>query len=345
MRHSLTSALELPMIKRIAITSGEPAGIGPELIVKISQQNYRDQLVVIGDPQLFIDSAASLDIKLDLIPFDPNIKTASQSGQLFFSPVILKTAVAPGTLDSSNSEYVIKTLAQACDGCLSGLYDAMVTPPVHKGIINEACIPFSGHTEFLQQRCSSSEVVMMLATQEMRVALVTTHLPLKDVSSAVTKEKLRQIIDILIVDLKSMFAIEQPKVLICGLNPHAGEDGHMGSEEIDTISPVLKEYTDKGIDLIGPLPADTLFTPKYLKDCDAVLAMYHDQGLPVLKYSGFGKAVNITLGLPIIRTSVDHGTAINIAGQGIADTGSLTVAINYASDLAHQGQNKAKGQN
>jgi len=345
MRHSLTSALELPMIKRIAITSGEPAGIGPELIVKISQQNYRDQLVVIGDPQLFIDSAASLDIKLDLIPFDPNIKTASQSGQLFFSPVILKTAVAPGTLDSSNSEYVIKTLAQACDGCLSGLYDAMVTPPVHKGIINEACIPFSGHTEFLQQRCSSSEVVMMLATQEMRVALVTTHLPLKDVSSAVTKEKLRQIIDILIADLKSMFAIEQPKVLICGLNPHAGEDGHMGSEEIVTISPVLKEYTDKGIDLIGPLPADTLFTPKYLKDCDAVLAMYHDQGLPVLKYSGFGKAVNITLGLPIIRTSVDHGTAINIAGQGIADTGSLTVAINYASDLAHQGQNKAKGQN
>jgi 4-hydroxythreonine-4-phosphate dehydrogenase len=345
MRHSPISALELYMIKRIAITSGEPAGIGPELIVKISQQNYQDQLVVIGDPQLFIDSAALLDVKLELIPFDPKIKTASQSGQLYFSPVILNTAVTPGTLDSSNSEYVIKTLAQACDGCLNGLYDAMVTPPVHKGIINEACIPFSGHTEFLQQRCSSSEVVMMLATHEMRVALVTTHLPLKEVSSAITKEKLRQIIDILIADLKSVFAIEQPKVLICGLNPHAGEDGHMGSEEIETISPVLKEYTDKGVDLIGPLPADTLFTPKYLKDCDAVLAMYHDQGLPVLKYSGFGKAVNITLGLPIIRTSVDHGTAINIAGQGIADTGSLTVAINYASDLAHQGQNKAKGQN
>jgi len=333
------------MIKRIAITSGEPAGIGPELIVKISQQDHRDQLVVIGDPQLFIDSAALLDVKLELIPFDPKIKIASKSGQLFFSPVMLKTAAVPGTLDSSNSEYVIKTLAQACDGCLSGLYDAMVTPPVHKGIINEACIPFSGHTEFLQQRCSSNEVVMMLATQEMRVALVTTHLPLKDVCNAITKEKLRQIIDILIADLKSVFAIEQPKVLICGLNPHAGEDGHMGSEEIDTISPVLKEYTDKGVDLIGPLPADTLFTPKYLNDCDAVLAMYHDQGLPVLKYSGFGKAVNITLGLPIIRTSVDHGTAINIAGQGIADTGSLTVAINYASDLAHQGQNKAKGQN
>jgi len=333
------------MIKRIAITSGEPAGIGPELIVKISQQDYPDQLIAIGDPLLFTDCAASLGLKLEIIPFDINCIKPSRSGQLYVNEIALNTAVTPGVLDSRNASYVIDTLAQACAGCQTGLYDAMVTPPVHKGIINQAGIPFSGHTEFLQSQTSSSEVVMMLATMQMRVALVTTHLPLKDISAAISKDKLRSIIDILIADLTAVFAIKHPKILVCGLNPHAGEDGHMGMEEITTISPVLKEYTDRGIDLLGPLPADTLFTPKYLKDCDAVLAMYHDQGLPVLKYSGFGKAVNITLGLPIIRTSVDHGTAINIAGQGIADTGSLSVAINYASELAHRGNSKAKGQN
>ncbi|NQZ31520.1 MAG: 4-hydroxythreonine-4-phosphate dehydrogenase PdxA [Oceanospirillaceae bacterium] len=332
------------MIKRIAITSGEPAGIGPELLVKISQQDYTDQLVAIGDPELFAATAKALGLTLEVLIFDPSVQQASRSGQLFVSPIKLNAAALPGHLDIANSSYVIATLEQACQGCLQGQYDAMVTPPVHKGVINEAGIKFSGHTEYLQQQTGVSEVVMMLATAKLRVALVTTHLPLKDISNAITKHKLRQILDILIDDLHTKFAIDKPRILICGLNPHAGEDGHMGTEEIDIISPVLKEYTAQGIDLVGPLPADSLFTKKYLKDCDAVLAMYHDQGLPVLKYSGFGEAVNITLGLPIIRTSVDHGTALNIAGLGVADTGSLKIAINYASQLAHQSSSQTKGQ-
>ncbi|NRA20961.1 MAG: 4-hydroxythreonine-4-phosphate dehydrogenase PdxA [Oceanospirillaceae bacterium] len=332
------------MIKRIAITSGEPAGIGPELIVKISQHHYSDQLIAIGDPELFKSTAATLNLPLDIILYDQSVNQASRAGQLYVKPIKLNRSAQPGQLDTRNASYVIATLQHACNGCLQGNYAAMVTPPVHKGIINEAGIPFSGHTEFLQQQTQASEVVMMLATEELRVALVTTHLPLQDVSRAITRQKLRNILNILLTDLRSVFGIPQPKILICGLNPHAGEDGHMGREEIDIINPVLEEFTKQGIDLIGPLPADTLFTDKYLRDCDAVLAMYHDQGLPVLKYSGFGKAVNITLGLPIIRTSVDHGTAINIAGQGTADTGSLAIAIQYASKLAHQRQRNTKGQ-
>jgi 4-hydroxythreonine-4-phosphate dehydrogenase len=326
------------MIKRIAITSGEPAGIGPELIVKIAQFDYDDQLIVIGDPQLLLDTAKTLNLPLSIKPYNRELLSASKKGELSVLTTPLSAPAIPGLLNKENASYVIDTLTIACRGCLDHSFDAMVTPPVHKGVINDAGIAFSGHTEFLQQLTTTKEVVMMLATEDLRVALVTTHIPLKDVSTAINKDKLTNIINVLYHDLHTKFAIKNPKVLVCGLNPHAGEDGHMGKEEITTIKPVLKEFTNKGYQLIGPLPADTLFTNKYLKDCDAVLAMYHDQGLPVLKYSGFGKAVNITLGLPIIRTSVDHGTAIDIAGHNKADIGSLQVAIKYAATLAHQRQ-------
>ena len=325
-------------IKRIAITSGEPAGIGPELIVKIAQHHYSDQLVVIGDPVLLQQAAQALNLPLKINTFTEDHFSSSKSGEIFLQPVELNSPVTAGILDENNAAYVIETLKVACSGCLEDLFQAMVTPPVHKGIINQAGIAFSGHTEFLQQQCKASEVVMMLATETLRVALVTTHLPLNQVSSAITKDKLRQIITILQADLTSVFGIVKPRILVCGLNPHAGENGHMGMEEIDTITPVLEEFKATGLDLIGPLPADTLFTDKYLANCDAVLAMDHDQGLPVLKFSGFGKAVNITLGLPIIRTSVDHGTALDIAGSGQADCGSLEVALKYAATLANNRQ-------
>lgn len=321
--------------KRIAITSGEPAGIGPELIVKIAQYDYQDQLIIIGDPELLLETARFLQLPLAIKTYDSSVLEPSVKGQIYVDPIVLNVPAIPGQLNPLNAGYVIDTLQYACDGCLNNRFDAMVTPPVHKGVINQAGISFTGHTEFLQQQTQSKEVVMLLATDTLKVALVTTHLALNKVSAAITKEKLRKIIDVLLNDLQQVFAIQKPKVLICGLNPHAGEGGHMGREEIEIISPVIKEFTDAGADLIGPLPADTLYTDKYLKDCDATLAMYHDQGLPVLKYSGFGQAVNITLGLPIIRTSVDHGTAIDIAGKGQADTGSLLVAIRYAATLAN----------
>ncbi|MEM5529075.1 4-hydroxythreonine-4-phosphate dehydrogenase PdxA [Gammaproteobacteria bacterium AS21] len=330
------------MIKRIAITSGEPAGIGPELIVKIAQFDYSDQLIAIGDPQLFIDTARALNLPLIVKEYKQEHLSASTKGELVVLPTRLSAPAQPGFLNKENANYVINTLTIACRGCLDNSFDAMVTPPVHKGVINDAGISFSGHTEFLQQLTMTQEVVMMLASEDLRVALVTTHIPLKDVSAAISKDKLTNIINVLYHDLRTKFAITDPRVLVCGLNPHAGEDGHMGKEEITTITPVLKEFIQTGYRLTGPLPADTLFTNKYLKDCDAVLAMYHDQGLPVLKYSSFGKAVNITLGLPIIRTSVDHGTAIDIAGQNKADIGSLQVAIKYAATLAHQRQDNPK---
>ncbi len=329
----------MSQIKRIAITSGEPAGIGPELIVKIAQQQHSDQLIIIGDPQLLRSTAKALELPLTLKPFDMANRSGCNKGELFFKEVLLAEPAEPGKLSTSNANYVLQTLDIACQGCLENEFDAMVTPPVHKGIINQAGIAFTGHTEYLQHFTQTDEVVMMLASDKMRVALATTHIPLKDVSQSLTTEKLNQILKVLVADLKTTFDIEKPRILICGLNPHAGEDGHMGNEEIDTIKPVLNSFCDHNpelcADLIGPLPADTLFNDKLLSTADAVLAMYHDQGLPVLKYASFGKAVNITLGLPIIRTSVDHGTAIDIAGTNQADIGSLLVAINYASTLAH----------
>ena len=255
-------------------------------------------------------------------------------GELTVLPVQLRSKATPGVLDTANADYVLETLRVAAKTVSEGNCDAMVTGPVHKGNINDAGIPFSGHTEYLAEFCNQDLTVMMLATEGLRVALATTHLPLSAVPAAITKDLLRAIIKILNADLQAKFGIVTPKILVCGLNPHAGEGGHLGSEEIETIEPVLEEMRAQGIDLIGPLPADTLFTSKYLADADAVLAMYHDQGLPVLKFKGFGAASNITLGLPIIRTSVDHGTALDLAATGRAETGSLYNAITTALEMS-----------
>ncbi|QCT19836.1 4-hydroxythreonine-4-phosphate dehydrogenase PdxA [Jejubacter calystegiae] len=316
---------------RVAITPGEPAGIGPDLVVALSQRDWPVELVVCASPDLLRERAALLNHPLQLLPYQPDSAPRPQkAGTLTVCEIPLHAPVTPGQLDVANGQYVTDTLARACDGCLSGEFAAVVTGPVHKGIINDAGIPFTGHTEFLEQRAGSEKVVMMLATEELRVALATTHLPLRAVADAITAPLLRQVLTILHQDLRRKFGIGQPHILVCGLNPHAGEGGHMGTEEIDTLIPVLEEMRASGMRLTGPLPADTLFQPKYLDHADAVLAMYHDQGLPVLKYQGFGRAVNITLGLPFIRTSVDHGTALELAGMGKADVGSFTTALNLA---------------
>ncbi|MFU0921777.1 4-hydroxythreonine-4-phosphate dehydrogenase PdxA [Kluyvera sichuanensis] len=316
---------------RVVITPGEPAGIGPDLAIQLAQRDWPLELVVCADGRLLTERATLLGLPLTLLPYSPEKPAAPQrAGTLTLLPVALHAEVIPGTLNVKNGGYVVETLARACDGCLSGEFAALVTGPVHKGIINDAGVAFTGHTEFFEERAGAPKVVMMLATEELRVALATTHLPLKAVSDAITPDLLREVITILHDDLKNKFGLAEPHVLVCGLNPHAGEGGHMGTEEIDTIIPVLEEMRAKGMNLSGPLPADTLFQPKYLDHADAVLAMYHDQGLPVLKYQGFGRGVNITLGLPFIRTSVDHGTALELAGQGKADVGSFITALNLA---------------
>ena len=316
---------------RVVITPGEPAGIGPDLVVQLAQRSWPVELVVCADATLLQDRAALLGLPLTLLPYVEGQQPApQQAGTLTLLSVPLRAPVVPGELHIENGHYVVETLARACDGCLQGEFAALITGPVHKGVINDAGIPFTGHTEFFEERSHSPKVVMMLATEAMRVALVTTHLPIKAIPDAITPELLREIIGILHHDLQTKFGIPQPHVLVCGLNPHAGEGGHMGTEEIDTIIPVLEEMRAKGMNLSGPLPADTLFQPKYLDNADAVLAMYHDQGLPVLKYQGFGRGVNITLGLPFIRTSVDHGTALELAGQGKAEVGSFITALNLA---------------
>ncbi|QXA51134.1 4-hydroxythreonine-4-phosphate dehydrogenase PdxA [Enterobacter cancerogenus] len=316
---------------RVVITPGEPAGIGPDLVVQLAQRSWPVELVVCADATLLQDRAKLLGLPLQLLPYDAGQQPSPQkAGTLTLLSVPLRSPVVPGQLSTENGHYVVDTLARACDGCINGEFAALITGPVHKGVINEAGIPFTGHTEFFEERSHSPKVVMMLATEAMRVALVTTHLPIKAIPDAITPELLREIIAILHHDLQTKFGIAQPHVLVCGLNPHAGEGGHMGTEEIDTIIPVLEEMRAQGMNLSGPLPADTLFQPKYLDNADAVLAMYHDQGLPVLKYQGFGRGVNITLGLPFIRTSVDHGTALDLAGQGKADVGSFITALNLA---------------
>ncbi|WP_312456177.1 4-hydroxythreonine-4-phosphate dehydrogenase PdxA [Pseudescherichia sp.] len=318
-------------VQRIVITPGEPAGIGPELVVQLAQRDWPMELVVCADPQLLTDRASQLGLPLTLLPYDADQPAQPQrASTLTVLPVALRAAVLPGQLSVANGGYVVDTLARACDGCLNGEFAALVTGPVHKGVINDAGVPFTGHTEFFEARSGTAKVVMMLATEALRVALATTHLPLREVADAITPTLLRDVITILYRDLQNKFGIAHPHVLVCGLNPHAGEGGHMGSEEIDTIIPLLEELRAEGMNLSGPLPADTLFQPKYLDHADAVLAMYHDQGLPVLKYQGFGRGVNITLGLPFIRTSVDHGTALELAGQGKADVGSFITALNLA---------------
>lgn len=328
------------MIPRLALTAGEPAGIGPELLVQIAQLDWPAQLIAVANPALLQTYAQHLNLPLTLLPWSPTQPVVRhQAGNLYILPVDLSTAVEPGQLNVSNAGAVLHSLDLACDGCLAGDFDAMVTAPVQKSIINDAGICFSGHTEYLQERCQVERVVMLLACPGLRVALATTHLPLREVADAITPERLSQVIRILHADLKTKFGIKQPRILVTGLNPHAGEDGHLGQEEMTVISPTLATLRQEDINLIGPLPADTLFTPRLLANADAVLAMYHDQGLPVLKNMGFGNAVNITLGLPIIRTSVDHGTALDLAGKGIADTGSLAAAIDSAITMVHARSN------
>ena len=318
----------------LAITAGEPAGIGPDLCIQLAQKGFAEPVVMVCSPSLLLERAEVLGLPLVIDLWSPGSVATCKPGHLSVYSIPLDGAVDAGVLSAENSNYVLKTLTVAAEGCMKGVFSGMVTAPVHKGVINDAGIAFTGHTEFLQALCGVERVVMMLASEQLRVALVTTHLPLSEVSGAITKPLLRQIINILHYDLTTKFGIAQPKILVAGLNPHAGEGGHMGMEEIDIISPVLDEFRAKGLQLIGPLPADTLFTPRWLADADAVLAMYHDQGLPVLKYQSFGSAVNITLGLPIIRTSVDHGTALDLAGTGKADTGSLQQAVKSAALMA-----------
>ncbi|KFX19512.1 4-hydroxythreonine-4-phosphate dehydrogenase PdxA [Pectobacterium betavasculorum] len=316
---------------RVVITPGEPAGIGPDLVVALAQQAWPVELVICADPDLLLTRALQLSMPLTLRDYQSGQPAQpQQAGSLTILPIAAPATVIAGQLNVANSAYVVETLARACDGCLNGEFAALVTGPVHKGIINDAGVPFSGHTEFFADRSRCDRVVMMLATEELRVALATTHLPLAAVSAAITRQSLHEVITILHHDLQTKFGIVQPQIYVCGLNPHAGEGGHMGREELDVINPALDELRQQGITLIGPLPADTLFQPKYLQHADAVLAMYHDQGLPVLKYQGFGRAVNITLGLPFIRTSVDHGTALELAATGSAELGSFTTALNLA---------------
>ncbi|MCA6915568.1 4-hydroxythreonine-4-phosphate dehydrogenase PdxA [Pectobacterium versatile] len=316
---------------RIVITPGEPAGIGPDLVIALAQQAWPVELVICADPDLLFSRALQLSMPLTLRDYQPGQPAQpQQAGSLTILPIAAPATIIPGDLNVANSAYVVETLARACDGCLNGEFAALITGPVHKGIINDAGVPFSGHTEFFADRSHCDRVVMMLATEELRVALATTHLPLAAVSAAITRQSLHEVITILHHDLQTKFGIAQPQIYVCGLNPHAGEGGHMGREELDVINPALDELRQQGITLVGPLPADTLFQPKYLQHADAVLAMYHDQGLPVLKYQGFGRAVNITLGLPFIRTSVDHGTALELAATGSADPGSFITALNLA---------------
>lgn len=322
----------------IAITPGEPAGIGPDLTVMLAQHRRDSKLVAIADPDLLLDRAKTLGLPLDIVLVDDTRHgIPCEPGTLAVKSVTLDAPCKCGELDSRNAHYVLKTLDIATDGCLAGRYAAMVTAPLHKGVINDAGIAFTGHTEYLALR-THSEPVMMLATQtpsgDLRVALATTHLPLKDVAAALTPAVLEQALCILHGDLISRFSIPDPHILVAGLNPHAGESGHMGREEIDVIVPVLERLRERGMKLEGPLPADTLFTPHHLNNADAVMAMFHDQGLPVLKYAGFGQGINITLGLPIIRTSVDHGTALDKAGTGDIDQGSLQAALALAQKLS-----------
>lgn len=325
----MPEALPIP---RIALTAGEPAGIGPDICIELAQHAQACQLVAVTDPVLLEHRALQLGLPLAIRIFDPEINCQHVPGTLTVLPVSLHADTECGILNIANSRYILETLTCAARGCLSGKFAAMVTAPVHKGIINDAGIDFSGHTEFIAG-ITGGKPVMMLATPGLRVALATTHLPLSAVSQAVTPESLSTVIRVLDSDLRLRFGITQPQILVCGLNPHAGENGHLGREEIEIIEPVLNSLRNEGITLLGPLAADTLFTAKYLAGADAVLAMYHDQGLPVLKHMGFGKAVNITLGLPIIRTSVDHGTALELAGTGKANFMSLQYALNTALEM------------
>lgn len=317
----------------VAISSGEPAGIGPDILIKLAQKPRAARLLVFGDPDVFMDRARQLALPLEIIQHKPSLEISTAASCLSFVPVKCSEKVTAGILNPENAGYVLSCIEAATSSCLDGLSDAMVTAPVHKGVINDAGIPFTGHTEFIAELTNTPRVVMMLATEGLRVALATTHLPLSLVSSALNRKDLLETISILDKALSQYFCQGHPRILLCGLNPHAGENGHLGREEIEILQPAVDSARNQGINISDPLPADTLFSPHNLENSDAVLSMYHDQGLPVLKYKGFGKAVNITLGLPLIRTSVDHGTALDLAGTGRASTGSLEYAITTAVEM------------
>jgi len=313
----------------LLLTAGEPAGIGPDLCVSIADPNA----VVIGDPEVLRDRAKALGVTVDIREVDSDNVGAAESGVLRVLPFRFPRPVQAGRLEPGNARTLLDGLRFAVDACLDGRFSGVVTAPLHKGVINDAGIPFSGHTEFLAEACGVDMPVMLLVADQLRVALATTHLPLSKVPDAITTERLMSVLTVLHTGLKERFRLATPAIVVCGLNPHAGESGHLGHEDDAVIRPVVDKLRDDGFDIRGPLPADTVFTPAG-GHYDAALAMYHDQGLPVLKYAGFGNAVNVTLGLPIVRTSVDHGTALDIAGTGHADTGSLKAAIALARELA-----------
>ncbi|HEX6927651.1 MAG TPA: 4-hydroxythreonine-4-phosphate dehydrogenase PdxA [Gammaproteobacteria bacterium] len=324
----MTTALPAP----IAITCGEPAGIGPDICLALAATGELGFATVLGDPAL-LEARAKM-LALDVRLLQGPLPSAPARGEMHVTAVPLTGYCEPGQLNPGNARHVLALLDAAVAGCRDGRYRGMVTAPVHKGVINDAGIPFTGHTEYLAERTGTPRVVMMLVAGPLRVALATTHLPLRAVPDAITPDALRETLRILVADLAGRFAIARPRVLVLGLNPHAGEGGHLGREDRDIIAPVIDALVAEGLDLRGPLPADTAFTPRALEGADAVLAMYHDQGLPVLKHAGFGEAVNVTLGLPFVRTSVDHGTALDLAGTGRADAGSLRAAIEMAELLA-----------
>ncbi|WP_151710334.1 4-hydroxythreonine-4-phosphate dehydrogenase PdxA [Acinetobacter brisouii] len=316
------------------VTSGEPAGIGPDICLSLADRVDERPIVVLADIQMLQARADILQKTVELIEYKGQVES-SQQGQLYVEHVPLNADVVLGELNPQNSAYVLEQLRRSAEYAMQAKSVGVATAPVQKSVINDAGIHFSGHTEYYQEFAGVERVVMMLATKTLRVALATTHLPLREVADAITATRLQQVIDILLHDLKTKFQIEQPRILVCGLNPHAGEGGYLGHEEIEVINPVLEQYRARGEQLSLCLPADTLFTPEHLQHADAVLAMYHDQGLPVLKSQGFGEAINITLGLPFIRTSVDHGTALSLAGTGQAKSSSLHVAVDLALTLAH----------
>ncbi|MBT4160851.1 MAG: 4-hydroxythreonine-4-phosphate dehydrogenase PdxA [Gammaproteobacteria bacterium] len=318
-------------LPRIGITPGEPAGIGPDIcLLACHEVSKLAEAIYYADPDLLRERAALLKLDVDI-----SDTGRYESGKLNVNPVPLRTSVTAGYPDPENAAYVLETLASALASCVSGNTAALVTGPVNKALINEGGTSFSGHTEWLADQTTTPRVVMMLLSGDFRVALATTHLPLTDVPAAITAESLTETLTILLEDLTNKFGISRPRVSVCGLNPHAGEGGHLGSEESEIIIPVIDSFRARGVNLIGPIPADTAFTRKALDNVDAVLAMYHDQGLPVIKHAAFGNTVNVTLGLPIIRTSVDHGTAFEIAGSGHADTGSLIAAVRCATEMVN----------
>jgi 4-hydroxythreonine-4-phosphate dehydrogenase len=329
------------MIPRIAVTSGEPAGIGPELCLALAARALECELICLGDVGLLAERARLTHASVELRPYAAHAQGAAARrvhtpGSLLVEPEVLRAESAPGRLDERNSPYVLALLDRGIDGALAGEFDAVVTAPVHKGVINDAGVPFLGHTEYFAQRAHAAHPVMMLTTGALRVALATTHLPLAAVSAAITVDSLCETAAILARSLEQWWGIRAPRIAVCGLNPHAGEGGYLGDEEQRVIGPAVARMQRAGLGARGPLPADTVFVPQVLAGFDAVLAMYHDQGLPVVKYAGFDSAVNVTLGLPFVRTSVDHGTALELAGTGQADPGSLIAAVQLAIELSRR---------